>query len=168
MRTPILLLAALLLSTSAALAEEGTEMEKAADFTLPSLAGGNVSLSDFAGKNVVVVNFWATWCDPCMKELPKLDALQGKLGPRGLQIISITVDEARDESKVRAIVARLKYRPVVLLDSETRVVDMFNKRKDMPWTMVIGADGLIHHRRKGFTEGDEVGLEAEVEALLPK
>jgi thiol-disulfide isomerase/thioredoxin len=143
---------ALLLVAAPAMAEEGTALEKAADFTLSSLEGGNVSLSD----------------DPCMKEMPKLNEMQAELGPRGLQVISITVDEAKDESKVRAITRRFKYTPVVLLDTETRVVDMFNKRKDMPWTMVIGTDGMIHHKKKGFTAGDEEKLREWVEALLPK
>jgi peroxiredoxin len=159
---------ALLLVAAPAMAEEGTALEKAADFTLSSLEGGNVSLSDYLGEKVILVNFWATWCDPCMKEMPKLNEMQAELGPRGLQVISITVDEAKDESKVRAITRRFKYTPVVLLDTETRVVDMFNKRKDMPWTMVIGTDGMIHHKKKGFTAGDEEKLREWVEALLPK
>ena len=158
----------LLLVAAPVMAEEGAGLEKAADFTLPSLDGGNVSLSDYLGEKVILVNFWATWCDPCMKEMPELNKMQQELGPRGLQVISITVDEAKDEAKVKAIARRFKYQPVVLLDSETRVVDMFNKRKDMPWTMVIGTDGMIHHKKKGFTDGDEKKLRGWVEALLPQ
>ena len=165
---PLVTVLALLLIAAPASAEEGGATEKAADFTLSSLDGGNVSLSDYLGEKVILINFWATWCDPCMKEMPELNKLQSELGPRGLQVISITVDEAKDESKVRAIVKRFKYEPVVLLDSETRVVDMFNKRKDMPWTMIIGVDGMIHHKKKGFTDGDEKKLKEWVEALLPQ
>ena len=56
----------------------------------------------------------------------------------------------------------------MLLDTETRVVSTYNPRKDMPWTMIIGTDGMIHHKKKGFTDGDEVKLKEWVEALLPK
>ena len=158
---------ALLLLSPAALAENAST-EKASDFTLGSLEGGNVSLSDYLGEKVILVNFWATWCAPCLKEMPKLNELQEELGPRGLQVISISVDEAKDEAKVKALVRRLKYTPVVLLDTETRVVSTYNPRKDMPWTMIIGTDGMIHHKKKGFTDGDEVKLKEWVEALLPK
>jgi len=115
---------------------------------------------------VVLVNFWATWCTPCMKEMPKLNELQQELGPRGLQVISISVDDAKDESKVKALVKRWSYEPIVLLDSEARVVNTYNPRKDMPWTMVIAKDKTIAHKKKGFTEGDEVALREWLEALL--
>lgn len=165
MRPLLVLSAALLLAAPLALAEDGGG-ETATDFTLPNLDGGNSSLSEHLGEKVILVNFWATWCDPCMKEMPKLNELQAELGPKGLQIISISVDEARDESKVKALVKRWKYEPIVLLDSETRVVNTYNPRKDMPWTMIIGKDKTIAHKKKGFTEGDEKKLREWVEALL--
>jgi peroxiredoxin len=165
MRPLLVLSAALLLAAPLALADDSGG-ERATDFTLRSLDGGNISLSDYLGDKVILVNFWATWCDPCMKEMPKLNELQAEFGDRGLQIISISVDEAKDESKVKALVKRWRYTPVVLLDSETRVVNTYNPRKDMPWTMIIGKDKTIHHKKKGFTDGDEKKLREWVEALL--
>jgi peroxiredoxin len=148
-----------------AMAEEAS-LESVSDFTLPSLAGGNVSLSDYLGKKVILINFFATWCDPCLKEMPKLSVMQQELGDRGLQVISISVDDAKDHSKVKALIKRWKYSPIVLLDAETRVVNTYNPRKDMPWTMVIGKDKKIHHKKKGFTDGDEKKLKRWVEELL--
>tara|TARA_B100000029_G_scaffold71896_1_gene63787 strand:+ start:186 stop:719 length:534 start_codon:yes stop_codon:yes gene_type:complete len=145
---------------------KSTGGEAAGDFTLRSLDGGNISLSDFLGKNVILVNFWATWCAPCLKELPKLQELQDELGARGFTVISISVDEAKDEAKVKALVKRLRYKPTVLLDVDTRVVNTYNPRKDMPWTMIIGKDKLIHHKKKGFTDGDEKKLKEWIEGLL--
>lgn len=158
------LLALLLVSLLAtpALAQEGTE--PATDFTLPSVDGGNVSLSDHLGSKVVLINFWATWCAPCIKEMGKLNELQAAM-PEQLQVISISTDDPRDTAKVKAIVKRMQYKPVVLLDSETRVVSTFNPDKDMPFVMVIGKDKLIHHKKKGFTEGDEEKLKHWVEEL---
>lgn len=169
MRLPLLSVTVslmLLLVAVPAVAEESAALESASDFTLPSLAGGNVTLSDYLGKKVILINFFATWCDPCMKEMPKLNAMQQELGDRGLQVISISVDDAKDHSKVKALVKRWKYAPVVLLDAETRVVNMYNPRKDMPWTMVIGKDKKIHHKKKGFTDGDEKKMKHWVEELL--
>lgn len=159
------LILALLLPLSSASAEEAA-LESASDFTLPSLDGGNISLSDYLGEKVILVNFFATWCDPCLKEMPKLNDMQAELGDRGLQVISISVDEAKDEAKVKTLIKRWKYLPVVLLDAETRVVNTYNPRKDMPWTMVIGKDKKIHHKKKGFTEGDEKKMREWVEGLL--
>jgi len=156
----------LLFSSPLLAAESAAGGEQVGDFTLRSLDGGNKSLSDFLGKNVILVNFWATWCTPCLKELPKLQQLQDELGARGLAVISISVDEAKDEAKVKALVKRLRYKPTVLLDVETRVVNTYNPRKDMPWTMIIGRDKLIHHKKKGFTEGDEKKLKEWIEELL--
>jgi thiol-disulfide isomerase/thioredoxin len=159
---PLLILS--LLALPAAAAETISKPEAISDFTLPNLAGGNTSLSDYLGKKVILINFWATWCTPCMKEMPKLSEMQKDLAD-DLQIISISVDEAKDAAKVKAIVKRFRYEPVVLLDAETTVVSKLNKRKDMPYTLVIGKDKLIHHRKKGFTDGDEETLLEWVKAL---
>jgi len=141
--------------------------ENAGDFTLPSLSGDNVSLSDYLGNKVVLVSFFATWCAPCIKEMAKLNAMQEELADRGLQVISISVDEARDKAKVKALIKRIRYQPPVLLDADSKVVNTYNPRKDMPWTMIIGLDKQIHHKKKGFTDGDEEKLRKWVEALLP-
>ncbi len=142
--------------------------EDAGDFTLGSLGGENISLSDYLGKKVVLVSFFATWCAPCIKEMGKLNVMQKELGERGFQVLSISVDEARDKAKVKALIKRMRYTPPVLLDTDSKVVNSYNPRKDMPWTMIIGMDKKIQHKKKGFTEGDEVTIRKWVEALLPK
>ena len=164
LRLLVPILALSLLAIPASAEDEVSAPEAIGDFTLPNLAGGNTSLSEHLGEKVILINFWATWCTPCMKELPKLDELQKKYADT-LQVISISADEAKDATKVKALVKRLKYTPIVLLDAETSVVSKLNKRKDMPYTLIIGKDKLIHHRTKGFTEGDEEKLEELVTAL---
>lgn len=168
---PRLVLLAVVLVTVAAgasLADEGAEaLKPAQDFTLPALDGTNVSLSDHLGERVVLVHFWSLWCGPCLDELRAVDQLQRELGPRGLQVLSISVAEARDEARVRAVAGRLDLSTTVLVDPETRVVATLNPRKVTPWAMVVGTDGLIHHTKIGFTPGDEKQLKAWVEALLP-
>jgi thiol-disulfide isomerase/thioredoxin len=162
---PILTLALIAVALPAAAAEPAAAPEAIADFTLPNLEGGNTSLSDHLGDKVILINFWATWCTPCMKEMPKLNEMQ-KEHADTLQIISISADEAKDLAKVKAIVKRFNYEPIVLLDAETKVVSQLNKRKDMPYTLVIGKDKMIHHRKKGFTDGDEEKLKEWVLALM--
>lgn len=162
MRRLLLALCLVLLVPSSAFAGE-----KATDFTLKSLAGDNVSLSDYKGK-VVLVNFWATWCAPCLKEMPKLNEMQAELGDKGLQVISISADDPKDLAKVKITTKRMKYTPVVLLDTEAKALSTYNPNKDMPYTFIVSPDGEIAHTKKGFTEGDETKLKQWVEELLPK
>ena len=79
-------------------AEGGADAKKAyssaTDFTLPSVGGDNVSLSDSLGKQVIVLSFWATWCGPCLKEMPKLAEMQKAFGDE-LKVLWISVDDAR-------------------------------------------------------------------------
>src|SRR5687768_9876935 len=65
---------------------------RAADFALQSLEGRTVRLSDHLGKDVVMLNFWATWCAPCLGELPKLENLHQTYGPQGFTLLSIAMD----------------------------------------------------------------------------
>jgi peroxiredoxin len=141
--------------------------EPAPDFTLATLDGTNVSLSDHLGERVILVHFWSLWCGPCLDELRAADELQRDLGPRGLQVLSISIAEAKDGSRVRATAGRLELSTTVLLDPETRVIALLNPRKVTPWAMVVGTDGLVHHVKIGFTPGDEKQLRAWIEPLLP-
>ena len=161
---PLLILALVALAVPAA-AEDAAAPEPITAFSLPNLAGGNYDLSEHLGEKVILINFWATWCTPCMKEMPKLNVMQKEHADK-LQVISISADEARDQAKVKAIIKRFQYEPIVLLDAETKVVAKLNKRKDMPYTLIIGKDKMIHHRKKGFTDGDEEKLEEWVKALF--
>jgi peroxiredoxin len=93
-----------------------------ADFTLTDLNGMKWSLRSLAGK-VVLVNFWATWCPPCRKEMPDMEALYQRFSPRGLVILAIS-DE--DSDKVKPFIAEKKYDYPVLLDPGHKVGQLFD------------------------------------------
>ena len=109
-----------------------------ADFTLTDLDGMQWNLRAFAGK-VVLVNFWATWCPPCRKELPDLDALYQRLRSRGLVILAISDEES---SKVKPFVAAQKLTYPVLLDQGRKVNDLFQVQ-GIPKSFVYGRDGKL-------------------------
>jgi thiol-disulfide isomerase/thioredoxin len=109
-----------------------------ADFTLKDLHGKKVTLSDLRGK-IVMVNFWATWCPPCRREMPDLDVLQRYFAPQGLVILSIT-DE--DPFKVNSFIAPTKYTPDVLLDADGKVHKEFFI-EGIPKTYVFNRDGKL-------------------------
>jgi len=138
---------------------------KAPDFSLRDIDGRTVSLADFRDK-VIVISFWATWCTPCKAEMPHLQKMYDEYKDQGFVVLSISVDEARNEPQVKSTIRAGGYDFPVLLDQDTAVVTLFNPRKSVPYSVVIGKDGNIHTTHEGYSPGDEVKLKAEVEALL--
>ncbi|MBZ5586805.1 MAG: TlpA family protein disulfide reductase [Acidobacteriia bacterium] len=111
---------------------------ESADFTLSDLSGKSWSLRDLRGK-VVLVNFWATWCPPCRKEMPDMEALYRRFGPRGLMVLAIS-DE--DTAKVQPFIAAQKYTYPVLLDAGRKVNELFGVQ-GIPKTFVYNREGKL-------------------------
>jgi peroxiredoxin len=109
-----------------------------ADFTLKDLKGKKVTLSELKGK-IVLVNFWATWCPPCRKEMPDLDAIYTHFQPQGLVILSLT-DE--DMFKVGTFINGMGYHPPVLLDTGGKVAKEFHV-DGIPKSFVFDRDGKL-------------------------
>ncbi|NUO53036.1 MAG: TlpA family protein disulfide reductase [Polyangiaceae bacterium] len=144
----------------------GTSKGNAPDFTLPTLDGKNVSLSDYAGKSVVLIDFWATTCDPCLVEMPHIVALYEKYKAQGFVVLAVSLDGPETRSQVSSIVHDKKMTFPVLLDEETSVVARYNPKKDMPFSVLIDKNGSIVKKMSGYNPGDEEKLAAEVEKLL--
>ncbi|ADV81499.1 TlpA disulfide reductase family protein [Terriglobus saanensis] len=119
------------------LAQEEAEIQKT-DFTLDALKGQKVQLSDLRGK-VVVVNFWATWCPPCRKEMPDLDALHARFARQGLVVLSITQE---DTAKVTPFISDMGYKSTVLFDPEGKVSDSFHV-DDLPRNFIFDREGKL-------------------------
>lgn len=139
---------------------------KAPDFTLPGLKGGSVSLSDHIGKNVVLLDFWSTTCDPCMVEMPHLVSMYEKWKDKGFVVLAISLDGPESLAQVQSTVHDKKMSFPVLLDQETKVIARYNPKRDMPFAVLIDKSGAIVDKRAGYTAGDEKSLEAKVESLL--
>lgn len=136
--------------------------DAAPDFELPVLSGGSVRLHDHLGKDVVLLDFWATFCQPCLVSMPELDRLYDKYKARGLVVLGVSIDEAAAQGRVRGEVAKLGVTFPILLDQETRVVAMYNPRATAPYSVLIGREGRVIGRREGYVRGDEEKLEAEI------
>ena len=136
----------------------------APEIALATLDGGTARLSAFRGK-LVLINFWATWCPPCLKEIPLLVQMQERYGARGLQILGPAMD---DPEQVRAMLPRLKIQyPVLIGEAEIpRAMEALGDTLGaLPFSVLISPDGYVVDRKHGEFEADE--LTALIEAHLP-
>jgi peroxiredoxin len=119
-------------------------------FRLPTLAGGEVDLSSYRGR-IVLVNVWATWCPPCVEELPSLEKLHRALGGEGLVVLSVSADE--DEAALRRFVAEHGVTFPVLRDPGGRLVAAaLYHATGYPETHVIDANGILRESVIGPAE----------------
>lgn len=143
--------------------------QKAIDFTLKDLDGNLRRLSDYFQKNVILIDFWATWCVPCVKELPHFQKFYDKYKEKGLIVFAITVDGPETVAMVMPFVKSYKYNFPVLLDTESKVIALYNPRVILPYTILIDREGKIKHVHQGYSLGDEKVMEEEIlELLEPK
>jgi len=124
-------------------ARAAPEIGKAAPaLVATALDGQTFDLAKLKGK-VVLVSYWATWCAPCRKDMPKLDAFYRSHHQQNLEMIGISVDQDRDLAKVRKVMASLAY-PVAMLKAVT--VNGFGEPEGVPITWIIDADGKVRDR----------------------
>ena len=126
-----------------------TTGDRAPEFQLPALEGNPVSLSDYRGK-VVMVHFWATWCPPCVEEMPELELLYQTLKGEGLEILAISADKG-DGSAVSAFMKRNGLTLPVLLDPQASVSRSYGTFK-LPETYIVDRQGVVAYKAIGSRE----------------
>lgn len=125
------------------------------DFTLTSLDGDTISLSDYAGR-IVFLNFWATWCIPCRKELPAFQQFQAQQVADGPAILAVNV--AEDRSQITTFLAEYGISGLkILLDSASTVADRYGIF-NMPTTYVIDGKGMVNYIKYGEMTPDDLAL----------
>ncbi len=148
-RDPRLFLAVLLLVSAISFSckkNPGPQVGRPApEFTLPDLEGRPHSLSEFRGR-VVVLNYWATWCPPCIEEMPSLEKLHRALSDKGLAIVAVSVDERF--SDIEAFVERWSLTFTVLHDEGMRVSRAYQTFK-YPETYIIDRAGILRSKVVG-------------------
>jgi len=135
----------------------------APDFSLPLLGEGPTRLSDYRGK-LVLLNFWATWCRPCVKEMPALERLRDRYADR-MEVLAVSLD-VTDRDSVAAFVSGYGWKLPILTDPLNDVGDLYAVRV-MPTSYLIGADGTILARAFGALAWDGPATLALFDSLLP-
>ena len=153
-------LAALVAATSATAAGGGKGPAPA--FTLSTLSGKTASLSQFKGQ-VVMLNFWATWCGPCQQEMPLLDQMYKTYKAAGFTLLGISVDT--DKAAVTGLLARRPVSFTVLLDPKNKVSSEYHV-EEMPSTILIDRKGDIRYVHRGYKPGDENEYQDRIRQLI--
>ncbi|MCK0164575.1 TlpA disulfide reductase family protein [Marinobacter sp. S6332] len=152
----------LALSGVATLAQAEAINVPAPDFTLESRAGDNIRLEDHRGE-VVMLNFWASWCGPCRQEMPLMDDLYGRYQDLGFTILAVNVDENRGEALRFLDKVPVSY--PILYDPESSVSELYEVPA-MPTTVMIDRDGNVRYIHYGYKPGYEDEYEAQIRELV--
>ena len=131
-------------------------------FTLSSLSGQQSGLSQYKGQ-VVMVNFWATWCGPCQQEMPLLDQMYKKYKPAGFTLIGVNVD--KEGAAVKELLARKPVSFPVLLDPANQVSKQYHV-DEMPSSVIIDRKGNIRYIHRGYRPGDENEYQDRIRQLI--
>jgi len=136
--------------------------QTAPDFTLASNKGKNIRLKDLRGK-VIMINFWATWCAPCRKELPLLNNLYNKYKNKGFVLLGVNIDEK--STLANKMIKELKINFPVLFDKTQTTSEAYDL-KAMPSTFIIDKNGIVRFAHYGYKSGYEKKYEKDVKSLL--
>ena len=131
-------------------------------FEVRGVSGRTVALADFRGRPVIV-NFWATWCQPCRRELPSLIELQQRLASRGLEVVAISIDA--NPSDVEAFLKEQPLPFTIGLDPEHQTADRFGV-SSVPATFILDGEGRVVERVDGEVDWGRSDLVRTLEALL--
>ena len=139
-----------------------TPQAAAPDFTLRSAEGKNLRLNEQRGQ-VVLVNFWATWCGPCRQEMPHLNRLYDKYKASGFTLLGVNIDD--DPRTAASTASRMGLKFPVLLDADKSVSKLYDLGS-MPATVLIDRDGKVRFLHRGYREGMEEAYERQIRELV--
>ncbi len=145
-----------------ALANSKIQTVPAPDFTLKSNSGKNIKLSELRGE-VVMINFWASWCSPCLQEMPILNQLYKKYQSLGFTLLGVNVEE--DSNDAIKWLKKVNIDFPVLYDTQNSVSELYGVNI-MPTTAIVDRSGNVRYIHHGYTPGVEKSYQEQIRALL--
>jgi peroxiredoxin len=158
----LLCFAALLVAAAVGSVAQGKIGDQAPQFSMRAINGRPINLANYRGK-VVLLNFWATWCTPCQTEMPRFVAFQRQLGPKGFQVVGISMDD--EVAPVRAFTAKLKPNYPIGMGT-TKLAESYGGVLGLPITLLIDREGNIAKRYEGTVDLD--AMKNDIQKLLDK
>ena len=147
---------------ASSLASSGLEGQTAPDFALKSSTGDNLRLSEYRG-DVVMINFWATWCGPCRQEMPLLDELYSRYNRVGFNLLGVNIDD--DSRRAMQMVEELGVNFPVLFDASKEVSKLYEVEA-MPVTVIVDRTGTVRYIHHGYKPGYEDKYLDQIRSLL--
>jgi cytochrome c biogenesis protein CcmG, thiol:disulfide interchange protein DsbE len=141
-------------------------LSSAPDFTGTGIDGKSYHLQEILKKGPVLLDFWATYCKPCMMELPEMEKLAEKYKDRGFNLITVAGDDQRTIAKLKPLVQSKGFKFVTLTDTDKKINNMYNVR-NYPTSVLIDSGGKIVIQTQGYSHGDEKEMEKRILELLP-
>ncbi len=154
---PVIILLTLAVGTTIA--------QKLPQFELKDTENNIKSYDDLKGAKITLVDFWATWCKPCLKAIPELNKIYDEYRSAGVEVIGISCDGPRSTAKVAPMVGTLQIKYPVLLDVNSDIVNNLNLA-NFPTLLAVDPSGKILYTHEGFETGDEIEIRKEIEKLL--
>ena len=147
---------------ASSLASSGMEGQQAPDFALKSSTGENLRLSEYRG-DVVMINFWATWCGPCRQEMPLLEELYSRYQRVGFNLLGVNIDD--DSRRAMQMAEELGINFPVLFDARKEVSELYEVEA-MPVTVLVDREGTVRYVHHGYKPGYEDKYLDQIRSLL--
>lgn len=139
---------------------------RAPDFSGRGIDGRTIRLGDYLGRQAVLLDFAATWCTPCLAEIPHLRRIHEKERARGFVVLVIAMDGSETVAEVPAWAKRNGLDFPVVTDEDSQIAALYNPKKSAPLTVLIDKNGSVVYVHDGYNPGDEVALEEHVASVL--
>jgi peroxiredoxin len=144
----------------------GGNQSVASDFAARDVDGKTLRLSDYLGKKAILLDFWSTFCEPCLAEMPHLRKIYDEQKDKGFVVIAVAMDGPETVADVPMFAKRNGMTFPVVLDEDSHVVQIYNPKKTAPLSVLIDKNGKIFRVREGYNPGDEKLVEADVAKVL--
>ena len=141
--------------------------DRVPNLRLKMLNGKYAKLHDFLKDGPMIIDFWATWCEPCKKQMRYLDLFHNHFKKLGFKVLTVNTDTPKSMSKVKPYVRTKGFEFNVAVDPNSQIKKKL-KIQQMPTTIIVDQDGTVVYRHKGYVPGDEVGILKAITQLLDK